>query len=99
VSVPLTKLSSTQCPCFNVEIGSKNLSMELDLGYRGAVTLSESHLEQVSDKTFLREKSIFGIQGREHLTKLYRIPKVTIGKMGFIEPILQESPNEFKREA
>lgn len=99
VSVPITKFSSIQCPCVNVEIGGTTFSMELDLGFRGDLSLSQNLTDQISSKTLLSSKSRYGIQGKEYATKFYRIPTVNIGEMFFIQPVLEEETAEFIKDA
>ncbi|MBI5273048.1 MAG: hypothetical protein HY861_03595 [Chlamydiia bacterium] len=95
VPVPLTKLSSIQSPCLDVDIEGKVISMELDLGFRGDLTLTGHYIDQVSSKTFLLTKNMYGIRGKEYPTNIYRIPEIKIGAMTFIQPKLQKNSEEF----
>lgn len=98
-SIPITKFSSIQCPCVNVEIGGTDFSMELDLGFRGNLAFSQEMARQISLKTFLYTKPMYGVRGKEYLTKLYRISKVKIGAMSFMQPLLQEETAEFAKDS
>ncbi|MBI5272814.1 MAG: hypothetical protein HY861_02390 [Chlamydiia bacterium] len=95
VPVPITKLSSTQAPCIDVRIGNTTLSMELDLGFRGDLTLTGQSADAIGSKTFIFTKSMYGMLGKEYLTNIYRIPKASIGAMAFIQPTLQNDRDEF----
>ncbi len=99
VSVPITKLSSIETPCVEVDIQGKTFSMELDLGFQGDLTLTKQWIDLISSKSFIREKPMYGIRGKQYPTNLYRIPNMQIGKMTFFEPVLQESSSEFTKES
>src|SRR3989344_6628665 len=90
VRIPITKFSSIQSPCIDVKIGSAVLSMELDLGYRGEVTVVKPSIDLIKPKTFLQESLMYGIQGKESSVNLYHIPKVQIDTIIFNHLILQE---------
>ncbi len=99
ISVPITKLSSIQSPCVDVNIGDKLFSMELDLGFRGDLSLQSRFINQISPKTFIKTKPMYGIRGKKHLNNLYQIPKVKIGGMAFFESVLQEDSAEFVKNS
>lgn len=99
VSVPITKFSSIESPCVDVDVEGKMFSMELDLGYRGDVTVTRESSDLISSKEFIREKLMYGVRGKEYSTNLYRIPKTKIGKMTFFKPTLQEETKEFIRDS
>lgn len=99
ISVPLTKFSSIQSPCVEIEIEDKKLSMEIDLGFQGDLTVTKESLDLILLKSFIGEKLMYGVRGKQYPTNLYRIPKVKIGKMTFLEPILQEETQEFTKDS
>lgn len=99
IPASITKLSSIQCPCMDVEIDSRQFSMELDLGFRGDLSIVEDHIDLVADKSFIFEKLMHGIRGKEYPTKIYRIPKAKIGKMTFINPSLEKGNREFIQDS
>lgn len=99
IEAPITKLSSIDCPCIDVEIDSKQLSMELDLGFRGDLSIEEDHIDLVSEKSFISERIIHGIRGKQYSVKVYRVPKAKIGKMTFIQPRLEEGSREFTKNS
>jgi len=99
VSIPIVKFSSTQAPCISVQIEDNTFLMELDLGLRGDLSITSSFINQISSKTFISTVPMYGFNGKEHLTHLYRIPKVKIGGMILIEPILQENSYQSRQES
>ncbi len=99
VTIPITKFSPIQSPCVNVEIEGKILSVELDLGFRGDITVMQESLELISSKMFIGEKPMYGIRGKEYIKKLYRLPKIKMGAMTFFKPILQEEKTEFIQDS
>ena len=99
VSVPITKFSSFQTPCINVKIEENTFLLKLDLGFRGDITITKEAIDLTSSKTFLGEKSMYGIRGKEYTKKIYQIPKAKIGAMAFSPPTLQEENEEFLKDA
>lgn len=99
IKAPIAKWSSIQSPCIDVAIENKTFSMELDLGFRGNLTFTKPYVDTISSKTFLKEKLMYGIRGKEYVTKLYQIPTLQIGKMTFLKPVLQEEKEDFIRDA
>jgi len=99
LSVPFTKLSSIQAPCLDVAIEGKTYSMELDLGFRGAVSIEKEFIDQILKKTLIRTTPMYGIRGKEYLMNFYQIPKIQIGSLHVIQPILQEESLEFLKDS
>lgn len=99
VSVPITETSSSQIPCLNVEIEDKTLLVELDLGFRGHITVAREEVDAIMSKTFLGEKTMHGIRGKKYNKKVYRIPELKIGAMTFSRPAMQEDSAEFLKDA
>lgn len=99
VPIPFTKFSSIQSPCVQVNIDGKTFSVELDLGYRGDLTFTKETIDLISSKSFICEKPMYGIRGKEYPTSLYRIPKAKIGAMTFFKPILQEERPELVKDS
>ena len=97
IQAPITKLSSIQSPCIDVEIDSKRFSMELDLGFRGDLSISE--VDHLTKKSFIFERLVHGIRGKQYPVKVYRIPKATIGKMTFITPNLEKENRAFIQDS
>jgi hypothetical protein len=99
IEAPITKLSSIQCPCVNVEIDSKQFSMELDLGFRGNLTIKKDHLDFLENKTFLFEKLVYGVRGNQYPVEVYRVPNVKIGQMTFMNPSLEKENQQFIKDS
>lgn len=99
ITAPITKWSATQAPCLDILIEKKRISVELDLGFRGNVTFTKQWVDSLSSKTFLREKTMYGIRGKEYATNLYQVPALEIGKMTFLKPILQEEEEIFAKDS
>ena len=99
IEASITKLSSIQCPCIDVEIDSRQFSMELDLGFRGDLSIEEDHIDLIVEKSFVLEKIMHGVRGKQYPTKIYRIPKAKIGKMTFINPRLEKGSREFTKNS
>ena len=99
IPIPLTKFSSTQAPCFDVAIDDQTFSMLLDLGFQGDLAIENNLIDQIPSKTFLYTKTMHGIQGKEYATDLYRVPKIKMGAMAFIDPILQKNNEEFSKDS
>lgn len=99
VSIPITEMTSAQIPCINVQIEDKTLPVTLDLGLRGHITMASEAVNHIASKTFLNEKSMYGVRGKKYNKKRYRIPELKIGAMTFSVPVLQEDNAEFLRDA
>lgn len=95
VPVSISKFSSIQAPCLDVQIGNETFSMELDLGMRGALSISTAYIDRVISKQFVEDQPRYGFRGKEYQTNFYQISDISIGDMFFIRPILQESCEEF----
>jgi hypothetical protein len=74
-------------------------SMELDLGFQGNLSIKQNFIDQISSKTFIRAKNMYGIKGKQYLKNLYHIPKIKMGRMSFTEPVLQEDTLEFFKDS
>jgi hypothetical protein len=99
VSVPITKFSSIQSPCLDVDMDEVTFSMELDLGFRGDLSISQNLINDIPSKTFVYTKPMHGIRGTEYPTNFYRIPKITIGSMSFIQATLEEETTAFIKDS
>lgn len=98
-SVPITKLTETQCPCINAEIESQSFLMKLDLGFSGHVSIQDDQLDLIAEKNFLCEKKIRGARNKRYSTTVYQIGRAKIGKMTFLKPQLQTNSQEFLHDA
>jgi hypothetical protein len=99
VSIPITQFSSFQTPCINVTIEENTFLLKLDLGFQGDMTIAKEAVDLISSKTFLGEKSMYGVRGKEYTKKIYQIPRAKIGAMAFSPPILQEENEQFLKDA
>lgn len=73
--------------------------MELDLGFRGDLAITQDAADSILSKTFVGEKPMFGIRGKKYIEQLYRIPKAKIGKMTFSPPIFLLENQDFLKDA
>lgn len=99
ITTPITKRSPIQSPCLDICIQGQTFSVELDLGYRGNLTFIKQATDTIISKVFFRETPMYGIRGKEYVTKLYQIPALEIGKMTFTGPIIQEEGEDFLKDA
>lgn len=95
VSVPITKFSPINCPCLDIELEGVNYSVELDLGFRGYVTMNQDVVDQIISKKEVGHRVMYGMRGKEYLNTLYEIPKVKVGNATFFEIGLQGEGQEF----
>lgn len=99
VSVPITKFSSTQCPCLDIHLDNGAYSVELDLGFRGHLTMYQDVADRVLSKQAIGHRTMYGIRGKQYVNTLYEIPKIQIGCMKFSNPILQGESRDFLLDA
>lgn len=99
VPVAIAKFTAMELPCVLLDIDNKIVSLELDLGFRGAVCLSTEILDHIEKKTFIRFKKTYGFRGEEYEAKLYKIPQISIGGMSFSNPTVQENLKKFEESA
>jgi len=99
VPVSIIKLTETGLPCLSVEVEDKLFSMELDLGFRGDIAIESPFIHQIPTKSFICIKSMYGFRGIESQNTLYQMPKIGIGAMTFIQPILQEYSEKSRNDA
>lgn len=99
VPVSITKFSSIQAPCLDVQIGNNTFSMELDLGLRGDLSISSAYIDQIEPKEFIETQLRYGFREKEYQINFYQIPDISIGDMFFIRPVLQKSSDEFRKNS
>jgi hypothetical protein len=99
VSIPITETTPFHIPCINVEIEGKTLLTALDLGFRGHIAIAPEEADSITSKSFLGEKTVYGVRGKKYNNKKYRIPKLKIGERDFFLPVLQEDNPEFLKDA
>lgn len=93
IPVPIV-FSPNRSPYLDVTIENNTFSLAFDLGFRGDLSIPSSLIHQISSKTFLQNKPMYGFRGKEHQTKMYRIPKAKIGRIFFEHITLQERSEE-----
>lgn len=87
---PIIKFASLGAPCLEIQIEDKAFIMELDLGFRGHLAMSSKFVNEISSKSFLGTKPMYGFRGHAYETNLYRIPEIRIGPLSLWQIILQE---------
>jgi hypothetical protein len=95
VSVPITKFSSIHSPCLDICLDDVVYSVELDLGFRGYLTMYQDVVDRISTKLATGYCTMYGIRGKEYLNTLYDIPKISIGCMDFLDIPLQGEERDF----
>jgi hypothetical protein len=97
--VPISKFTSANQPCIEIQIGNAKISSMLDLGFRGQFGLSPELLEKIEDKKFLNLKTMYGAKGNEYVEKVYEIPKACIGKMTFSDSTFHEYTDKYSQDS
>lgn len=97
--VPFAKLSFTQCPCIDIEIESKRFTLELDLGFRGDISLGQEQMDTVLNKQYLFDVINQGLRGKKYSKRVFQIPKLKIGNISFFKPNLEEEKSEFVKDS
>ncbi len=95
LSVPITKFSSINSPCLDVKINNTLYSVELDLGFRGYLTMYQDMVDQIAEKKEAGHRKMYGIRGKEYLNTLYDLEKIRIGDMSFLNITLQGEERAF----
>jgi len=98
-SVSIREFSPTKIPCLEFDINGKACIAKLDLGFRCQVSATKELMQEVSEKSFIRSIATYGFKGKEYKSDLYEVPKVTIGRVTFFHPTLQEESEEFVKDA
>jgi hypothetical protein len=90
---------SNGLPYVEISIEGRPLLVTLDLGCSGMVQLFEEHIGALSAKTLLGESPTWGIRGTSATTRIYRIPKISIGRLIFENIFLQEDSRVLANES
>src|SRR5208282_6860978 len=64
VPMSISKFTQRNLPCLLVQIDGKILSMELDLGLRGDLSIESSYIDQIPSKKFINSTCMYGIRGK-----------------------------------
>ncbi len=96
-SISVTEFNPADLPCINIEIEGKKFLAILDLGFCGYISLFSSSLSKIEEKSFVKTISKWGFRGKENISNVYKIPKMSIQNVGFYNPTLEEE-NESQRK-
>lgn len=97
--VPVIDSSRIDTPLISLRIEDMTLPVEIDLGFRGALSLSTDILEKLKKKTFLRSKPMWGFRGEPHEVKIYDISEIDIGRLHLWNLTAQEDAAIFRKNA
>lgn len=95
--VPIT-LSSANIPYIDVEVEDKKITAAVDLGSARMIAFPRNFLEELNQKTFLKQVSFWGVRGKTYLSDLYKIPKIQIGGMSIFPVMAEEVNPEFIKD-
>lgn len=98
-SVPVAEFSSSELPCLNIEIGNQSCLALLDLGYRGTASVNKELLRKISEKSFIKTRTMYGFRGKEYQEDVYRVPEIKIGYVTIHHPSLQEENSQKKEDS
>lgn len=96
---PIVKFSATHSPCIQVRIEDRDCFFDIDLGFQGDLSISNSVIDQISEKKLVGTRSIFGFNGEECINNIYSIPEIKIGSLTIFKPIIHEANDEFYNKA
>jgi len=88
--IPLFFLPCSGAPLLKAEIDGMDVCLKVDLGAACDMILKERILEKIQNKEFRGMSVGYGVQGNQHMSSLYWIPKITIGNLGFEDAISTE---------
>ncbi|MBF8263050.1 MAG: hypothetical protein HW387_715 [Parachlamydiales bacterium] len=94
-TIPITKLTSTQNPCVEILIENKPFTVDLDLGFKGAISILDTSIDQILSKTLIGTELRTNILGKQYLINLYSLPEFKIGTINFSQFILLERNTKF----
>lgn len=92
-TIPI-KRSSTGIPCVDILIEDKHYSVEFDLGFKGAISVADKLIEQISSKRLIGSETRTNIIGKTYPINLYSLPKISLGKMTFSQLVMQQDTAE-----
>ncbi len=99
ISVPITKFSSINSPCLDVSVNDVLYSVELDLGFRGYLTMYQDLVDQITEKKEAGHRKMYGIRGKEYLNTVYDLEKIKIGDISFLNITLQGEERTFTEDS
>lgn len=98
VELPITD-SPIHTPCIEIEIEGKKIKAEIDLGSQTDIVLPEYFLKELSQKSFIKQTTFYGIRGKKYNSNAYIIPKIQAGDMIIHQVIAKESNTEFIKDS
>jgi hypothetical protein len=96
--IPITKLSSTQNPCVEILIENKPFTVNLDLGFKGTISISDTAIDQVLSKTLLDTETRTNVLGKAYSVNIYSLPEFKIGTLTVSQIVLQKRNTELRND-
>jgi predicted aspartyl protease len=90
--------SDTHIPCLQAEIEGVSFPVKLDTGYDGVLSVPKHLLEQFSSKSDAGTIFFASIQGKKYESRVYTLPKLSIGDLHLVNFPAEESNLEFERD-
>lgn len=94
-----TTFSHDQIPCIIMEIEGKTITAKVDLGFATYIALPKRFINELNQKTFIENISLYGIRGKKYHSDVYEIPKARIKDMVFNKVQVEEINPEFDEDA
>ena len=94
----IVKLVSGGIPCVRVYLNDAPIDLEFDSGFEGDLSLDEEILAPLQ-KTFLKEKTFFGVRGKSYQEKVYSGPSIKIAGIQFDQIEVKEGSKEFNQDS
>jgi hypothetical protein len=95
----ISSVSFAGTPCIETSIEEEIVSMELDLGLQGDLSIHKNFIEKIKNKDFIGTKSFVGFNGIPYEKELYRLPYFLLGNLSFYNRILQEHDSKFDQQS
>jgi len=89
-SYEITSFAPWKVPYVVAKIENQKVSLLLDLGYSEDVALIPAVVEQLKEKTYLEKSQHYGFRGKSYDTTVYKIPKLQIENLSFLDLSLDE---------
>lgn len=99
VPVNIAKFNRGGIPCIEGKIEGQSVCMGVDLGFRGEVALLGEVLDKLPNKSYVKDRKMYGFKGEKYLTPVYKIPKVQIGSATFHNLLTQKERIDFQKDA
>jgi hypothetical protein len=97
--IPVIGFSSSNVPCIDAQIEKEKFVVELDSGYDGDISLQNSLVQKLTEKTFAGTTWVRGFRGNRYQKNAYNIPRITIGGMSFSDRVLEEENEDLQKES